>query len=264
MKTSLRNIITSLFIGTTVFTASAEEFTTGSVVNASNQEVFIYTVQHVTCANTSNGSIDIEATNGGTYIYSWDNGMNVEDISGLSAGVYRVKVETNFGEVIYASFTVEAPAVLEGMITQDNLFTAANLDVFVQGGSAPYTYEWNNGESTEDLVGITTEGVYEVNVTDAYGCQLNIGSYVALETASIVEETASFELYPNPSNGNGTITWDNATVEQINIVNAAGQVVNSIQVENTTSATFDGLTAGVYVAQVVTADHTQTIKFIVQ
>ena len=190
--------------------------------------------------------------------------MNVEDISGLSAGVYRVKVETNLGEVIYASFTVEAPAVLEGMITQDNLFTAANLDVFVQGGSAPYTYEWNNGESTEDLVGITTEGVYEVNVTDAYGCQLNIGSYVALETASIVEETASFELYPNPSNGNGTITWNNATVEQINIVNAAGQVVSSIQVENTTSATFDGLTAGVYVAQVVTADHTQTIKFIVQ
>ena len=87
---------------------------------------------------------------------------------------------------------------------------------------------------------------------------------MSLETASIVEETASFELYPNPSNGNGTITWNNATVEQINIVNAAGQVVSSIQVENTTSATFDGLTAGVYVAQVVTADHTQTIKFIVQ
>ena len=264
MKTSLRNIITSLFIGTTAFTAVAENITTGSVVNANSQEVISYTVHHVTCANTSNGSIDIEAANGATFFYSWDNGMNVEDISGLSAGVYRVKVETNLGEIIYVSFTVEAPAVLEGMITQDNLFTAANLDVFVQGGSAPYTYEWNNGESTEDLVGITTEGVYEVNVTDAYGCQLNIGSYVALETASIVEETASFELYPNPSNGNGTITWNNATVEQINIVNAAGQVVSSIQVENTTSATFDGLTAGVYVAQVVTADLTQTIKFIVQ
>jgi hypothetical protein len=50
----------------------------------------------------------------------------------------------------------------------------------------------------------------------------------------------------------------------VNVVNAAGQVVNSIAVENTTSVTFDGLTAGVYVAQVVTADHTQTIKFIVQ
>ncbi|MFM8243957.1 MAG: T9SS type A sorting domain-containing protein, partial [Crocinitomicaceae bacterium] len=73
-----------------------------------------------------------------------------------------------------------------------------------------------------------------------------------------------FELYPNPNNGNGTITWTNAEVERVNVVNAAGQVVNSIAVENTTSVTFDGLTAGVYVAQVVTADHTQTIKFIVQ
>jgi hypothetical protein len=264
MKTSVRNIIASLFIGTTVFTAAAEEITTGSVVNANSQEVISYTVHHATCANTSNGSIDIEAANGATNFYSWDNGMNAEDISGLAAGTYRLKIETSTGEVLFASFEVTAPAVLEGMITQDNLHTSANLDVFVQGGTAPYTYTWNTGASTEDLVGITTEGVYEVNVTDANGCQLNIGTYVAFEAASIEEENAQFELYPNPNNGNGTITWTNAEVERVNVVNAAGQVVNSIAVENTTSVTFDGLTAGVYVAQVVTADHTQTIKFIVQ
>ena len=264
MKTSVRNIIASLFIGTTVFTAAAEEITTGSVVNANSQEVLSYTVHHATCANTSNGSIDIEAANGATNFYSWDNGMNAEDISGLAAGTYRLKIETSTGEVLFASFEVTAPAVLGGMITQDNLHTTANLDVFVQGGTAPYTYTWNTGASTEDLVGITTEGVYEVNVTDANGCQLNIGTYVAFEAASIEEENAQFELYPNPNNGNGTITWTKAEVERVNVVNAAGQVVNSIAVENTTSVTFDGLTAGVYVAQVVTADHTQTIKFIVQ
>ena len=264
MKTSVRNIIASLFIGTTAFTAAAEEITTGSVVNANSQEVISYTVHHATCANTSNGSIDIEAANGATNFYSWDNGMNAEDISGLAAGTYRLKIETSTGEVMFASFEVTAPAVLEGMITQDNLHTTVNLDVFVQGGTAPYTYTWNTGASTEDLVGITTEGVYEVNVTDANGCQLNIGTYVAFEAASIEEENAQFELYPNPNNGNGTITWTNAEVERVNVVNAAGQVVNSIAVENTTSVTFDGLTAGVYVAQVVTADHTQTIKFIVQ
>jgi hypothetical protein len=114
------------------------------------------------------------------------------------------------------------------------------------------------------LLDITTEGIYEVNVTDANGCQLNVGTYVATEAASITEETTSFELYPNPSNGTGTITWNNATVEQINIVNAAGQVVNSLNVGNTTSATFDGLQAGIYVAQLVSAETTNTLKFIVQ
>jgi hypothetical protein len=190
--------------------------------------------------------------------------MNVEDINGLAAGTYRVEIQTNEGEVLFASFDVEAPALLEGMITQDNFLNSTSLDLFVQGGTAPYTYSWSNGTITEDLMDITTEGIYEVNVTDANGCQLNIGTYVATEAASITEETATFELYPNPSNGNGTITWNNATVEHINIVNAASQVVNTMNVENTTSATFDGLTAGVYVAQLVTADTTNKIKFIVQ
>ncbi|MEY4571518.1 MAG: hypothetical protein RLZ10_729, partial [Bacteroidota bacterium] len=66
------------------------------------------------------------------------------------------------------------------------------------------------------------------------------------------------------NNGNGTITWNNAEVKQINILNAAGQVVRTQQVENTTTASFDGLTPGIYVAAVQTADNTQSIKFIVQ
>ena len=264
MKTSVSNFIASLFIGATAINANAETITTGSVMNTNNQEVITYTVHHPSCANTSNGSIDIDVTNGATYSFSWDNGMNAEDINGLGAGTYRVRIETNEGEILFASFDVEAPTVLEGMITQDNFLNATNIDLFVQGVTAPYTYSWSNGTITEDLMDITTEGIYEVNVTDANGCQLNIGTYVATEAAGISEETATFELYPNPSNGNGTITWNNATVEQINIVNAAGQVVNSLNVENTTSATFDGLTAGVYVAQLVTADTTSTIKFIVQ
>jgi hypothetical protein len=264
MKTSVRNIIASIFIGATTINANAENITTGSLVNTNNQEVIIYTVHHTTCANTSNGSIDIEVTNGVDYSFSWSNGMNVEDINELAAGTYQVKIVANNGEVLSASFDVETPAVLEGTITQDNVLNATNLDLFVQGGEAPYTYSWSNGTTTEDLMGLTTEGVYEVNVTDANGCQLNIGTYVTTAAASIAEETATFQLYPNPSNGNGTITWSNATVEQINIVNAAGQVVNNLNVENTTSATFNGLTAGVYLARLVTAETTNTIKFIVQ
>ncbi|MFM7636303.1 MAG: hypothetical protein ACKO5W_00370 [Crocinitomicaceae bacterium] len=101
MKTSVRNIITSLIIGTTAFTAAAEEITTGSVVNAHSQEVISYTVHHATCATTSNGSIDIEAANGATNLYSWDNGMNAEDINGLAAGTYRLTIETSKGEVLF-------------------------------------------------------------------------------------------------------------------------------------------------------------------
>ena len=264
MKTTARNIITSLFFGATIFGAQAEEITTGAVVSINNQEVVSYTVHHVSCAGMNNGSIDIEAAAGTNYTFSWDNGMNGEDVSNLTAGTYRVKIENNAGEVIFASFEVTAPEAIQGMISQTDLSTAVNLDLMVEGGVAPYTYNWSNGETNEDVLGITTEGIYEVNVTDANGCELNIGTYVAMEAASIVEEAATFELYPNPNNGSGTITWTNANVEQIKIINQAGQVVSTKNVENATSASFDGLTLGVYVANVKTADNTQSIKFIVQ
>jgi len=85
MKTSVSNFIASLFIGATAINANAETITTGSVMNTNNQEVITYAVHHPSCANTSNGSIDIDVTNGATYSFSWDNGMNAEDINGLAA-----------------------------------------------------------------------------------------------------------------------------------------------------------------------------------
>lgn len=264
MKTTARNIIAGLFLGASIFTAQAEEITTGAIVNTNNQEIVSYTVHHLSCASSNDGSIDIEVVDGANYFFSWDNGTNGQDLNNLTPGTYRVKIENNGGEVLFASFEITAPQVLQGMISQTEFNTSANLDLLVQGGTAPYSYSWSNGETNEDVFGVTTEGVYEVNVTDANGCQLNIGTYVAMEAASITEVTSTFEVYPNPNNGNGTITWNNAEVKQINILNAAGQVVRTQQVENTTTASFDGLTPGIYVAAVQTADNTQSIKFIVQ
>ena len=267
MKTSVRNIITSLFIGTAAFTATAEEITTGAVVNANSQEVITYTVHHATCANASNGSIDIEVTNGSTYFFSWDNGMNAEDISGLSAGTYRVKIETNEGEVLFASFEVTAPAVLEAMITQDNLHTTASLDLFVQGGTAPYTYEWNTGETTEDLAGVSTEGIYEVNVTDANGCQLNIGTYVALESAAgLISEAAAFtfKVYPNPSLGDVNLTWDGVVFEKIEMYKSTGSFMEAYDVNLTNNLSLEGLKSGMYLFKAYYEDQVVIRKLIVK
>jgi hypothetical protein len=265
MKTSVRNLIASLFIGTALFTAQAETITTGSVLNTANQEVVSYTVHHISCAGMNNGSIDIEVSNNNVSYFSWDNGSTTEDLTNLSKGMYHVKIQTNDGETLLASFEITAPEAIQGMITQTDLQSVVNLDLFVQGGVAPYAYNWSNGDTNEDIYGLTTEGIYEVNVTDANGCQLNIGTYVNIESASITEEVEStFNLYPNPNNGNGTITWNNAEVNQITIVNTAGQVVDNQEIANQTSATFNGLTPGMYVAKVQTAQTTQNIQFVVQ
>jgi hypothetical protein len=265
MKTSVRNLIASLFLGTALFSANAETITTGALVNTNNEEVVSYTVHHISCAGLTDGSIDIEVANNSVSSFSWDNGSTTEDLTNLSTGIYRVKIQTTEGEIVWASFEVTAPEALQAMTTQTDLHTAVNLDLFVQGGVAPYAFAWSNGETNEDLMGITTEGAYNVTITDDNGCQVDVASYVVTESASITEEMEStFNLYPNPNNGNGTITWDNAEVNQITIVNAAGQVVDNQDIANQTSATFNGLTPGMYVAKVQTAQTTQNIQFVVQ
>ena len=264
MKTSVRNFIASLFLGTALFNVQAETITTGSVINTANQEIVSYAVHHISCAGLNDGIIDIEVANNEVSSFTWDNGATTEDLTDLSAGSYRVKIQTTEGETLWASFEVTAPEALQAMITQTDFQTAVNLDVFVQGGTADYTYDWSNGETSEDVFGLTTEGTYNVTVTDNNGCQVDVATYVALASAGVEEIESTFNLYPNPNNGNGTITWNNADVNQITIVNAAGQIVDNQEITNQTSATFNGLTPGMYVVKVQTAETTQNIQFVVQ
>lgn len=46
--------------------------------------------------------------------------------------------------------------------------TDGSVDLLINGGGAPYTFEWSNGASTEDIAGLTA-GDYTVTVTDVIG-----------------------------------------------------------------------------------------------
>ena len=164
-------------------------------------------VSDETCFGDSQGAIDLTVT-GGTapYSYSWNHGSSAQDVTGLGRGTYQVTVTDAKGCSVVENFTVSGPDVLQAsaVATQINCNGAANgaLNVSVVGGTAPYTYSWSNGASTEDLNSLAP-GNYNLTVTDASGCTTS-GSWtitqpLAISVGEIITDVACF------GNGDGSI-----------------------------------------------------------
>ncbi|MGB5943846.1 MAG: T9SS type A sorting domain-containing protein [Leeuwenhoekiella sp.] len=129
---------------------------------------------NVICNGGNNGSIDLTVT-GGTapYSYAWNNSATTEDMTGLSAAIYRVTVTDANGCTVSRSVNIAEPDAL----TATSITTAASckgsndgtIDLTVTGGTAPYTYAWDNTATTEDLAALTV-GTYKVTITDVNGC----------------------------------------------------------------------------------------------
>ncbi|MGK0387592.1 MAG: hypothetical protein ACI94Y_000318, partial [Maribacter sp.] len=62
----------------------------------------------------------------------------------------------------------ENPLIVDGIATDGDCDPEGSIDITVTGGEAPYIYSWSNGETTEDITGLST-GTYDVTVTDNKG-----------------------------------------------------------------------------------------------
>ncbi|MDX2002125.1 MAG: SprB repeat-containing protein [Chitinophagales bacterium] len=128
----------------------------------------------VRCSGGSDGHIDLTVT-GGTpgFIYTWSTGATTQDITGLTAGTYRVTVVDANGCSATVSSQVSQPNPLSLSATKVDVTinggSNGSIDLTVAGGTSPYTYLWSNQATTEDLTNIPA-GTYCVTVTDNYAC----------------------------------------------------------------------------------------------
>ncbi len=145
------------------------------------------TISNANCSGTATGSIDISVM-GGTapYSYSWSDETSAEDLTGLAAGVYTVTVTDGKNCSISNQFTVSEPTLLQiaSSSTSTSCFGAAagSIDITVTGGTSPYSYEWSNDASTEDVAGLLA-GIYTLVVTDDNNCTARVTVDVAEPTA---------------------------------------------------------------------------------
>jgi uncharacterized protein (DUF2141 family) len=147
------------------------------------------TVVNANC-NQSDGSATITANGGVTpYAYLWrSNNVTTVINSNLAAGNYTVIVTDGVGckDSIVASIgNASGPTIDLDSINNVNCFgdSSGFINVTVSGGATPYTYLWNNGETTKDI-SILKAGVYNLNVTDNNSC-VATRSYTVTQGASI-------------------------------------------------------------------------------
>jgi len=231
--------------------------------------VFVADVQHVACNGSANGAIDItiiEGTPG--YTFEWETGHTTEDLTGLTAGTYRLKITDGNGCSVWGSFNVmEAQALTATLdVVQPTASTDGDIDLTVEGGTAPYSYTWNTGDVSEDLFGVPA-GYYQVTVIDANGCDVMVDKTIQnISTASVNNlESVNINVFPNPTSDYATVTWDNNEVTKLTVVNANGQVVENADVDLQNNYTTQNLNAGMYFINLTdNNNNTNTKKLIVR
>ena len=130
----------------------------------------------VKCYGSSTGAIDLTVSDGtAPYTYLWSNGATTEDLTNIPSGTYSVTVtDANKCIAHVEDITVLQPLTgvsATSVVTNISVYGAADgaIDVTPTGGTAPYTFEWNTGATSEDLSGLEP-GAYSVVITDANGC----------------------------------------------------------------------------------------------
>ena len=130
-------------------------------------------IQDVSCAGGSDGSVSISMTGGSPpYTYSWSTGDSSTSINNLEAGPYEVLVIDTAGCMISQSLVVNEPTVMTlSDSTVSSLCGASNgiAMILVSGGSPPYSYLWSTNVTSSADTGLTA-GVYGITVSDVNGC----------------------------------------------------------------------------------------------
>ena len=168
---------------------------TVAILNHPSPVVNIASSSNLTCFSNNTGTATANIS-GGTlnYTISWlpagGNGMTA---TGLAAGTYTINVTDANNCVTTSSVTLSEPTILTNAVTTTNSTCSTSNGIAVAnvgGGTPGYTYNWNNGATSQTASGLVASG-YVVTVTDAKGCTKSAAGIVSNSAAANLTATVS-------------------------------------------------------------------------
>ncbi len=183
-----------------------------------------------TCAG-NDGTATAQPT-GGTapYSYQWSDGSNAQTAVNLPTGVFTITCFDNNGcsatqtvniiDGCGCNISATATAQAATCVGNDGSVTAQPT-----GGTAPFTYLWDMGATTQTVNNLTI-GSYSVVITDATGCTTNASAMVSdgcncalalsMSSTNATCGAASGTATANPFGGTAPFTylWSNGGTDQ--------------------------------------------------
>ncbi|MGQ9847228.1 MAG: T9SS type B sorting domain-containing protein [Bacteroidales bacterium] len=207
----------------------------------------------ISCFGEHNGVIETHVTGGvAPYTYQWSNGSNSSTLSNLSAGTYVLNLTDANGCNAGYSATLNQPQPLDIQIQSFPVTCAGYNDgsilISVSGGTAPYSYMWSNGVTTQNLTA-SAAGNYQVTVTDDHGCTA-VASEVISEPLPLIATLSSNSVTCNGLNNGSVIANIQGGVSPYSVIWSNGSSGNFVQ----------NLSGGQYTVTVTDANHCSTIQ----
>lgn len=160
-------------------------------------------------------SVQLWATGADTYVWSPGTGLSNPNIANPVATPTNTTIYTVTGTVTATGCTDVAQVTVS--VYDIHTITSANItpencgqkdgsiQLNVNGGLPPYTYQWSNGGNSNPLQNISA-GTYSVTVTDQHQCTVT-GTYMVNQLGG---PTAKFEAIPSVA------TVDNPVISFLN------------------------------------------------
>jgi len=149
------------------------------------------------CNGDATGELFASATGTPPFSYQWSHGATDSIASGLIAGTYTVTVTDADNCTAIGTGNVTEPVPLQLTFTSLDALCSGDcsgeIDVSVNGGTAPFAFEWSDGWTTEDRPDLCA-GIYSVTVYDANGCTAE-ATVDVLEPSSLTLEVQDVELF---------------------------------------------------------------------
>lgn len=196
-------------------------------------------VTNATCFAENNGTAQVSVIGGNApYTFNWSNGVETEDLADLPAGTYTGEITDANGCMINMNFEITQPEAIEITVNTTmptcHAGNEGNIDITVTGGTGTLSFQWSNGETTEDLDNITA-GLYVVTVLDENQC--------TAETSVEIVDPAALSLMASTNN----IDCTGNETGLINVTMDGGIApYQYIWANGETSSTIDNLAAGSY------------------